>query len=112
MIMWLVKQVDDSDIAPNLSDGEAKGQAKTTTAAGDDNGAALEGNQVIHGARQELVRVPIEDRLACRRGLLGCHCTIAAWVLALVDVCLEFVDGGVGRLIYLIWYSDLTVVGR
>ena len=81
MIMWLVKQVNDGDITPNLSDGEAKGQAETTAAASNDNSATLEGNQVIHGARQELVRVSIEDRLACRRGLLGCHCTIVAWLL-------------------------------
>lgn len=74
--MGLVKQVDDSDIAPNLSDSETKGQAKTSTAASDDNGAALEGNQVVHGARQELVWVAIEDCLARRRGLLGCHCTM------------------------------------
>src|SRR4051812_392200 len=100
MVMWLVKQVDDGDVAPNLSDGEAKGQAETTTAASDDNGAALEGNQVIHGARQELVWVPIEDRLAYRRGLLGCHCTIVAWVLA-GGGCVFGVSGWRGRCSYL-----------
>jgi len=94
-------------LPPTSATAKPKARPRTTTAASDDNGAALEGNQVIHGARQELVWVPIEDRLAYRRGLLGCHCTIVAWVLAGGGCVFGVLDGGVGVLIYLLYNLGL-----
>lgn len=51
MVVGLVQQVNDGDITSNLGDGKGKGQAKTTTTAGDHDGAALEGDQVMDSAR-------------------------------------------------------------
>lgn len=73
VIMRLVQQVDDGNIATDLSNGEAKGQTKTTTATGDDNGAALERDEVVDSPRQELVRVAVEGGLASGRRCLRSH---------------------------------------
>lgn len=47
MVMGLVQQVDDGDVPTNLGDGKSKGQAEATATAGDDDGAALEGYEVV-----------------------------------------------------------------